>query len=431
MQMSEEFLPSTLDEAQPEGNPAGVRSLQELIDLVSGRDFQPVRGRGDAGLAEALPFPFLALVGQKEMKLALALSLINPMIGGVLLIGPRGTGKTTAVRGLTDLLPQVPRSLCYYGCMPEDVESGGIDAICPECAQKYAEGQPLAAMDRVRLVELPLNARLEDVVGGIDERAAVHERMRLRRGILAQSDRNLLYIDEVNLLADEVVDVILDAAAQGSYTVRRGPVSATYRSRFVLIGSMNPEEGRLRPQIMDRFGMRVLVSGLSSQEERLEAYRRVQAYQKHPRAMVAQYASETGIACDEIQAARDLLPEVEIPVEIAQLGLDLIEQLGIDSLRAEITLFEAARAYAAADGRTQVTREDLLQTGVMALRLRRSDFMTGYLNEQTQEEGEIYAILNRTINSKHSTGEQNDESSEPLQEESRKGKRSRGRSRSG
>jgi magnesium chelatase subunit I len=431
MQMSEESLPSTLDQAQPEENPAGVRSLQELIDLVSGRDFQPIRERGDAGLAEALPFPFLALVGQKEMKLALALSLINPMIGGVLLIGPRGTGKTTAVRGLVDLLPEVPRSLCYYGCMPEDVESGGMDTICPECARKYAEGQPLAAMDRVRLVELPLNARLEDVVGGIDERAAVHERMRLHRGILAQSDRNLLYIDEVNLLADEVVDVILDAAAQGSYTIRRGPISATYRSRFVLIGSMNPEEGRLRPQIMDRFGMRVLVSGLSSQEERLEAYRRVQAYQKHPRAMVSQYASETGIACDEIQAARDLLPEVEIPAEIAQLGLDLIKQLGIDSLRAEITLFEASRAYAAADGRTQVMREDLSQIGVMALRLRRSDFMTGYLNEQTQEEGEIHAILNRTINSTYSTGERKDETSEPLQEESGKRKRSRGRSRSG
>jgi magnesium chelatase subunit I len=431
MQMSEELLPSTLDQAQPEENPAGVRSLQELIDLVSGRDFQPVRERGDAGLAEALPFPFLALVGQKDMKLALALSLINPMIGGVLLIGPRGTGKTTAVRGLVDLLPEVPRSLCYYGCMPEDAESGGMEAICPECARKYAEGQPLAAMDRVRLVELPLNARLQDVVGGIDERAAVHERMRLRRGILAQSDRNLLYIDEVNLLAGEVVDVILDAAAQGSYTVRRGPVSATYRSRFVLIGSMNPEEGRLRPQIMDRFGMRVLVSGLSSQEERLEAYRRVHAYQKHPRAMVAQYASETGIACDEIQAARDLLPEVEIPPEIAQLGLDLIEQLGIDSLRAEITLFEAARAYAAADGRTQATPEDLSQIGVMALRLRRSDFMTGYLNEQTQEEGEIHAILNRTINSTYSTGERKDETSEPLQEESGTRKRGRGRSGSG
>ncbi|HZD56091.1 MAG TPA: hypothetical protein VE136_05180, partial [Anaerolineales bacterium] len=212
-----------------------------------------------------------------------------------------------------------------------------------------------------------------------------------------------------------------------NYTLRRGPVSATYRSRFVLIGSMNPEEGRLRPQIMDRFGLRVLVGGLTSQEERMQAYCRVQAYQKHPRAMVAQYAPETGIACDEIQSARDLLPEVEIPGQVAQLGLDLIEQLGIDSLRAEITLFEAARAHAAADGRKQVTREDLSQTGVMALRLRRSEFMTGYLNQQLKEEGEIYDILSRAINSKYSTGEQNDESSEPLQEESRKGKGRRGR----
>ncbi len=172
--MSEELQSSIPANAHQEETVTGVRSLQELIDIVSGRDFQPVRERGDAGLADKIPFPFLALVGQEEMKLALLLALINPMVGGVLLIGPRGTGKTTAVRSLIDLLPEVPRSLCYYGCMPEDVESGGIDAVCPDCAQKYAEEMPLAAMDRVRLVELPLNARLEDVVGGIDERAAVH-----------------------------------------------------------------------------------------------------------------------------------------------------------------------------------------------------------------------------------------------------------------
>jgi magnesium chelatase subunit I len=143
------------------------------------------------------------------MKLALLISLVNPAVGGVLLIGPRGTGKTTAVRGLVDLLPEVPRSLCYYGCMPEDIEIGGIDAVCPDCAQKYAAGEPLTRSDRVRLVELPLNARLEDVIGGLDERAVIHDRMRLRRGILAQADRNLLYIDEVNLLANEAVDARL------------------------------------------------------------------------------------------------------------------------------------------------------------------------------------------------------------------------------
>ena len=280
--------------AQPEATP-GVRSLRELIDRVTGRGFQIPQAAEPAGLAETLPFPFLALVGQREMKLALMLALINPAVGGVLLIGPRGTGKTTAVRSLVDLLPSVPRSLCYYGCLPEDVEQGGIDAVCPDCAKKYAAGEPLAKTDRVRLVELPLNACLDDVIGGIDERAVIHDRMRLRRGVLNQADRNLLYVDEVNLLSNDVVDALLDAAAQGSYTVRRGPLAASYWSRFVLIGSMNPEEGQLRPQIMDRFGLRVVVHGLKAAEERLEAYRRVQAFGTSPRRVPGRLFSRNSV----------------------------------------------------------------------------------------------------------------------------------------
>jgi magnesium chelatase subunit I len=382
-----------LDANNLDTDTGNVRSLRDLIERVSGRGYQPRGGESDAGLAEVLPFPFLAVVGQKEMKLALLLALINPAVGGVLLIGPRGTGKTTAVRSLVDLLPMVPRSLCYYGCMPEDIEAGGIDAVCPDCARKYAEGEPLARPDRVRLVDLPLNAKLEDVVGGVDERAAIHDRLRLRRGILAQADRNLLYVDEVNLLADEIVDAILDAAAQGNYTVRRGPISASYRSRFVLIGSMNPEEGRLRPQILDRFGLRVLVRGLVEPDERLEAYRRVQAYQQNPRKMVLSYASETIIVNDEIQAARDLLPRVSLPDEVARRGLAFIDRLQIDSLRAEITLFETARAFAAADGRESVTAEDLREVAPLALRVRRSNFMTEYFNTQQAEETEITSLL--------------------------------------
>ncbi len=378
------------DTAEPK--PA-VRSLRELVDLVSGRGFVEARTDGDSGLAEPLPFPFLALVGQKEMKLSLLLALINPALGGVLLIGPRGTGKTTAVRSLLDLLPDVLRSTCFYGCLPEDVETGGIDAICPDCARKYAEGKPLAVLDRVRLVELPLNASLEDVVGGLDERAMVHERLRLKRGILAQADRNILYVDEVNLLGDDIVDAILDASAQGIYTVRRGAISATYKARFVLIGSMNPEEGHLRPQIMDRFGLRVIVRGLDNSADRLEAYRRVQLYLSNPRRAIAQYEAETGTARDEIQAARDLLPGVELPDAIAHLGITLIRRLKLDSLRAEITLFEAARALAAADGRRQVELSDLQAVAPMALRLRRSTFMVDYFARQDGEEKELDAIL--------------------------------------
>jgi len=375
--------------------PVGVRSLRDLIERVAGRGLGPLGDMGDAGVAEALPFPFLAIVGQLEMKLALLLALVNPAIGGVLLIGPRGAGKTTAVRSLVDLLPQSPRSLCYYGCTPEDVETGGIDAVCPDCARKYAQGEPLTRIDRVRLVELPLNARLDDVVGGLDERAAAHERMRLRRGILSQADRNLLYIDEVNLLTDEVIDAILDAAAQGIYTVRRGPVSANYRARFVLIGSMNPEEGKLRPQIMDRFGLRIFVRGLASPQDRLEVYRRVQAYLTQPRQVVLDYSLDTAQAQAEIQAARDRLAQVMLPNTVADLGLGLVHQLQIDSLRAEITMFEAARAYAAIDGRNEVVPADLREVAPMALRLRRSSYMTEYFTQQGIEEAELSTLINQ------------------------------------
>jgi magnesium chelatase subunit I len=331
------------------------------------------------------------------MKLALLLALINPAVGGVILIGPRGTGKTTAIRGLVDLLPEVPRSLCFYGCLPEDVETGGIDSVCPDCARKYAMGEPLAAMDKVRLVELPLNSRLEDVVGGVDEKAIGPERLRLRRGILAHADRNLLHIDEVNMLADDVVDAILDAAAQGYYTVRRGQAAATYRARFVLIGSMNPEEGRLRPQIMDRFGLRVIVSGLNNVEQRMEAYKRVQTYLVKPRQVVLEYATDTQLAQAEIQVDRDNISKVTIPDQVLNKGLELVHELRIDSLRAEITLFEAARAYAVLDGRYEVSVDDLCEVAPMALRIRRSTFMEKYLVEQLNEENEMKSVINHNM----------------------------------
>jgi magnesium chelatase subunit I len=372
-----------------------VRSLTELIQKAGAQRFLEAPPPEDFGLADHLAFPFLAMVGQQEMKLALLLTIINPNVGGVLLLGPRGTGKTTAVRSLVDLLPEVDRSKCVYGCLPEDIETGGVEAVCPECARKYAEGEPLTYPDRVRLIELPLNARLEDVVGGIDERAAVHHRLRLNRGLLARADRNLLYVDEANLLADEIVDAILDAAAQGIYTVHRGALAATYRARFALIGSMNPEEGGLRPQILDRFGLRVIVHGLPDPEDRLEAYRRSLAFRTSPRQLIAHYTDETVVASDELVAARKSLPSVRLSEQAEGFGLRLVRRLAIDSLRSEITMFEAARAYASADGRLEATPEDVRMVAPMALRLRRSDFIRDYFRRQEKEEAELRRLLDR------------------------------------
>ncbi len=387
--MDNDRTPSPQDSDNPEDIKSQFPSLKSLVEHVSGKDQSASQPQPDSGLVESLPFPFLALVGQVEMKYALLLALINPAIGGVLLIGPRGTGKTTAIRGLVDLVPEIPRSLCYYGCLPEDIETGGIDAVCPNCAKKYACGEPLAAMDKIRLVELPLNARLEDVVGGAEEGEIGHANLRLHRGILAHADRNLLLVDEVNLLSDDVVDAILDAAAYGSYTVKRGATTATYRSRFMLIGTMNPEEGRLRPQIMDRFGLRLVVKGLEDQNQRLEAYQRVQAYLSNPHKVQLEYQDETKIAQAEVQIARDLLNEVHIPADLTSQGLALIRSLKIDSLRAEITMFEAMRAFAALDNRKEASAGDLQIIAPMALRMRRSDFIEKYLVDQAGEEKEI------------------------------------------
>jgi magnesium chelatase subunit I len=339
---------------------------------------------------EVAHFPFLAIVGQVEMKTALVLSVINPAIGGVLLIGPRGTGKTTSVRGLVDLLPPVRHSLCPYGCEEEAAETWGMDAICPDCALKMGHGEPLTGLDQMRLVELPLNARLEDVIGGINERVAVEQhKIRLERGILAYAHRNLLYIDEVNLLDDVIVDAILDAASQNRVTVRRGPLSAVYPADFVLVGSMNPEEGELRPQIQDRFGLRVVVNGLRDPAERLEVYRRVRSFREHTHQLAALLAEDTIALSKEIATARELLPKVDLAPEAEQLALRLVQELEIASHRAESTTLETARTLAAADNREWATIDDVIAVAPMALRQRRSEFMHRYFEAARAEEAEI------------------------------------------
>ena len=296
-------------------------------------------------------FPFTAIVGQHRMRMALILNAINPKIGGVLIRGERGTAKSTAARAMAALLPEIK----VFADSPFSDDPDDPDSWSDWVLERKAHIKDLPVVQRrIQFIDLPVSATEDRVVGTLDIETAIKKgERRFEPGVLAAANRGLLYVDEVNLLSDEVIDAILDASAQGHYIVRRGPVSAAFRSRFSLIGSMNPEEGRLRPQIMDRFGLRVIVRGLPEQAERLQAYQHVHAYQSNPRRMAAQFAAETAQAQQEIQVARDLLSQVVLPEEVAKLGLMLVERLQIDSLRAEITLFEAARAHTIADGRLE------------------------------------------------------------------------------
>ncbi len=323
---------------------------------------------------EIRPFPLLALVGQAELKTALILGLINPQVGGILLSGPYGVGKTTAVRGLLDIMPEVPYEF-------ED-----------------SEGNVRTLNSPMRLLELPLNARIEDVVGTINERIALEQhRAVLEEGVLAKAHRSLLYADEINLLEPRVIDVILDAAAQGQTMVRRGAMTRLFASRFILVGSMNPEEGSLRPQIMDRFGLRVWVSPLADTAERLEIYRRSREFREEPANFRARFAAQTEALRDEVAIAREILPHVTIPPEIEALTLAVIQELKIPSHRAEIALLEAARARAAADFRSKVIIEDVERIAPLALRQRRSSMLEEYANQIRREDEGILAMLQKIV----------------------------------
>jgi magnesium chelatase subunit I len=372
---------------------AAQSALMRILSTSAARGVLAARAE-DSGIAEQLPYPFLAIVGQTEMRLALMLAVINPAIGGVLLIGPRGTGKTTAVRSLTSLLPDVEISDCDEDVLPDELQHPSAQYLYPDCYEKFHSGKAISHYEQSRLVELPLNARLEDVVGGVNERIAVQQqKIRLEKGILARADKHLLYIDEVNLLSDEIVDAILDAAAQGIYTVRRGAMSGTYRARFVLIGSMNPEEGRLRPQILDRFGLRVNVRGLVSDVERVEVYQRVRAYRQNASAFIRQWEYDTTETRNEIIAARERLKSTTVNDQALTFGIKLVNALEIDSHRAEYTLFEAARAHAAADGRTVATVSDVQIAAPLALRQRKSAFMTAFFEGQVSEDEHIQQAI--------------------------------------
>lgn len=324
-------------------------------------------------------FPFTAIIGQENMKQTLVLNVVNPRLGGVLIQGEKGTAKSTAVRALADLLP--PRR-CIKGCrFHDDPDAPG--AWCDECHEKYDHEAPEVELLPMKVVELPVSATEDRVVGTLDIEAAIREGKRsFETGILADANRNILYVDEINLLDDHVVDVLLDSAAMGINTVEREGISFSHPARFSLVGTMNPEEGDIRPQLLDRFALSVYVAGEKDLDKRAEVIKRRLEYEDDPAAFVAKWAEEQKNEVRRIERAMKLLPQVTADNEILRLAAKLSIALGVDGHRADITLIKTAETLAAVDGHTEVNREDLRRAAKLALphRMRRRPFEEQSLN---------------------------------------------------
>jgi Mg-chelatase subunit ChlI len=292
-------------------------------------------------------YPFTAIVGQERMKLALVLNAINPAIGGVLIRGEKGTGKSTAVRALARLLPeQEVVAGCHFGCHPRDTES-----LCQDCRERLERGEQLPVSSRrMRVVELPINASEDRVVGTIDLEAALKEgSRRFEPGVLAEANRNILYVDEVNLLDDHIVDVLLDAAAMGVNVVEREGVSVMHPARFILVGTMNPEEGELRPQLLDRFGLCVDVEGIRDLDQRVTIVERRGSWEDDPSDFYETHSAAEMEVKDRIAEGISTFPELSLSRELLKLIAQLSIALEVDGHRADLVCARAAQAKAAYD----------------------------------------------------------------------------------
>ena len=327
-------------------------------------------------------FPFTAIIGQEDMKKALVLNVVNPRLGGVLIQGEKGTAKSTAVRALADLLP--PRR-CIQGCRFHD-DPADKSNWCDECHEKYDNYEPPVEELPMKVVELPVSATEDRVVGTLDIEAAIKEGKRsFETGILADANRNILYVDEINLLDDHVVDVLLDSAAMGINTVEREGISYSHPARFSLVGTMNPEEGDIRPQLLDRFALSVYVAGEKDLDRRAEVIKRRLAYEDDPEAFIAQWQEEQKNEVHRIQRAMKLLPQVTASNEILRTAAQISIALEVDGHRADITLIKTAETLAAVDGHTEVTKDDLKTAAKLALphRMRRRPFEEQKLDWET------------------------------------------------
>ena len=334
-----------------------------------------------------LIFPFTAIVNQEEMKLSLILNVIDPSIGGVLIMGEKGTAKSTTVRALADLLPEMETVNCRFNCAPQG-------PFCTDCLEKIQKGENLEIINKkMRVVELPLGITEDRVVGSLDIEEAIKKgEKRFSPGILAEANRNFLYVDEVNLLEDHIVDLLLDSAAMGINVVEREGVSFVHPARFILVGTMNPEEGELRPQLLDRFGLCVEVYSIKDKLLRVEILRRKAEYDRDPRSFIEKWLPEQRQLAQKIMRAKETLKKIEINDDIISKIVDITAELNLDGHRADIVMLKAAKAHAAFNERDRITTEDIRKVAPLCLRhrLKRLPF-----EDISQESERLKEVLSR------------------------------------
>jgi Mg-chelatase subunit ChlI len=317
--------------------------------------------------------PFTAIVGQQKLKQALVLNAINPGLLGVLIRGEKGTGKSTAVRSLADLLPEIDVVRCPFNCSPSNPL-----LQCETCSERYMRGEELPALRRkIKVVELPLGATEDRVTGTLDIEKALKEGVKaLEPGILAEANQGILYIDEVNLLDDHLVDVLLDSAAMGINTIEREGISVSHPSRFILVGTMNPEEGEIRPQLLDRFGLSVDIKGMKDAEERIEVIDVVEEFERDPETFSKRYEKEQEDLRQRILKARELLNDVKISKALKKTIVEICLEFEVHGHRADFLIARTAKTIAAHKQRKNAIAEDVKQAAELVLphRLRRMPF---------------------------------------------------------
>lgn len=335
-------------------------------------------------MTKKLMYPFTAIVGQEKMKEALILNIINPSLGGVLIRGEKGTAKSTLVRGLADLMEDREESNCEFHCNPLK-----INEMCNECLEKYKNNEKIEThIGKMKVINLPISATEDRVVGTLDIEYAIKTgEKKFEKGILANANRNILYVDEINLLDDHIVDVLLDSAAMGINTIEREGISFSHPAKFILVGTMNPEEGDLRPQLLDRFGLVVDVIGEKDTLRRVEVIKRRLKFEENPVKFIKEYENQEKKLREKIEKAKERLKNIKCSDEMYEIAAKIAIALEVDGHRADISIIKTAKTIAAFDERIEVTKNDMLKAAVMCLphRMRKTPFEDGILEESRIE----------------------------------------------